>query len=119
MPIWLLVISAFLPFVLISMVGIACENERFTISALGRYRGLRGLGLVLKSPDLETKWVNPFVVGDRGELVAPGVAGFIRYPSSCASRWECESWLNHPRNWFRFRYGSGHDRLRLIQKDSL
>lgn len=37
--------------------------------------GLKGPGLVLKSPGSESKWTK-IVVGDRGELVAPEVGSF-------------------------------------------
>ena len=37
--------------------------------------GLKGPGLVLKSPGSESKWVK-LSVSDRGELVAPGIGSF-------------------------------------------
>jgi len=75
MPIWAIVIIIFLVFLLSSAIKIASENERFAAFSLGRFMGLKGPGLVLKSPGSESKWTK-IAVGDRGELVAPEVGNF-------------------------------------------
>ena len=56
---------------------IAAENQRFAILRLGKYAGLKGPGLLLKFSGSETLWER-LTVGDRGELVAPGIGQFKR-----------------------------------------
>lgn len=75
MPIWEILIIIFLVFLLSSAIKIASENERFAAFTLGRFKGLKGPGLVLKIPGSESKWTK-IAVGDRGELVAPEVGSF-------------------------------------------
>jgi hypothetical protein len=75
MPIWAIVVVIFLVFLLASMVKVASEYERFATFTLGRFGGLKGPGLVLKSPDSESKWTK-LAIGDCGELVAPEVGSF-------------------------------------------
>jgi len=73
--IWFVLIIVFLVLLLSSMIKIASENERFVLFTLGRYRGLKGPGLIFKFPGSESKWIK-LSVGDRGELMAPNVGSF-------------------------------------------
>lgn len=57
--------------VLARAIRVAGEHERFAVIALGQLKGFKGPGLLLKL-DLNTQWLR-VKVGDRGELLAPGV----------------------------------------------
>ncbi len=70
-----IVIIAFIIFLLTSMIKIASENERFAVFVMGRYIGLKGPGLVLKLYGSAGTWTK-LVVGDTGELIAPGIGHF-------------------------------------------
>lgn len=54
------------------VLRVASEHERFAVVELGIFKGLRGPGLLFKL-DRSAEW-HRVKLGDRGELLAPGVA---------------------------------------------
>lgn len=64
------VFSAF--FVLTRIIRVASEHERFAVIDLGRFKDLKGPGVLFKL-DRNTEWLR-VKLGDRGKLLAPGVA---------------------------------------------
>lgn len=59
-------------FVLSRLIRVASENERFAVIDLGNFRALKGPGVLWKL-DRSAEWLR-VKLGDRGELLAPGVA---------------------------------------------
>jgi len=57
------------------MIRVANEHERFAEVVYGRYRGLKGPGVVIKIPGSEWRLLR-LRVGDRGELVSPELGRF-------------------------------------------
>jgi regulator of protease activity HflC (stomatin/prohibitin superfamily) len=51
------------------------EDQRRAVYALGKFAGFKGPGLVFKWSGGETEW-KPVAVGERGELLDSGLAGF-------------------------------------------
>ena len=60
---------------LFMMIQVVNAHERFVEVAYGRYRGLKGPGIIAKLPGSEWKLVR-LRVGDRGELVSPELGRF-------------------------------------------
>jgi hypothetical protein len=58
--------------VLSRVIRVASEHERFAVIELGSFKGLRGPGILLKL-STRAEWLR-VKLGDRGELLAPGVA---------------------------------------------
>jgi len=57
---------------LTGIVRVASEHERFAVIELGRFKGLKGPGVFFKF-SRHLQWLR-VKLGDRGELLAPGVA---------------------------------------------
>lgn len=71
----LMLALAILVFVAVSGIRIAQESERFAVSVLGRFVGLKGPGLLLKWPDTASRWVR-LRLAQNGEFVGGGLVQF-------------------------------------------
>jgi regulator of protease activity HflC (stomatin/prohibitin superfamily) len=56
-------------------VRVASDHERFAVITVGRFKELKGPGILMKLDGRATEWVR-IKLGDRGKLLAPGVARF-------------------------------------------
>jgi len=56
----------------VSGIRIANENERFVVSALGRYVGIKGQGLLLKWPNSSFIW-HRVALNDDGQYLGDGL----------------------------------------------
>lgn len=68
----LLIVTVVALAVLSRIIRVASEHERFAVIELGTFKGLKGPGVVLKLGRI-AEWLR-IKLGDRGELLAPGVA---------------------------------------------
>lgn len=67
-----LIVAVVAMVVLSRVIHVASEHERFAVIELGTFKGLKGPGVLLKL-DRNAQWLR-VKLGDRGELLAPGVA---------------------------------------------
>lgn len=72
---WILILIVFFAYFCFRSIKIASDSQRFAEFVIGRFRGLRGPGLCIKFSGAEVRWYR-LSTGDRGELIAPGLAKF-------------------------------------------
>ena len=68
-----LVVGTCVVIAIVLLVRIAPDRVRFAVLIDGKFRALKGPGLMLKSPLPAAKWVR-LSVGDRGTLISTGLA---------------------------------------------
>lgn len=71
----LLLIAVVIAIYLVPVIKVASEDERFAVTLLGRYQGLRGPGLALNVAAPVAVWTR-LQIGQRGELNSNGFASF-------------------------------------------
>ncbi len=67
-----LIILAVIVIFFVTGIRIANENERFVVSALGKYVGIKGPGLLLKWPNSSFVW-HRVALNDDGQYLGDGL----------------------------------------------
>lgn len=68
-------VGALLVLLLVSSIRVAADGQRYAVFRLGKYVGLKGLGILVKLPGTGAQWER-LSVGMRGELVTKGIGQF-------------------------------------------